>query len=433
MKFAAIGIGLTFLMLLVISIGLLDEDHPDPIVIISDGLRLTPDSDQPLYFPIFPDPALDARPVVQVATFTASTTQLASAQPAVQTPLPHSSPPEPVNIPETSPTEEQDSNFTFTQPEPTVPDPVPAQTEPEPQPEPIVVPEPVAPATPNSAQPANVQWGVFSGETSGIREFESYVPHNPDFLAYFVHWGNQNGELPTFLQAEARDKGRTLVLFWEASDYIIGGTNQPAYAYRNILDGDFDAYFDDFYQQLDDYGGDVILIPFSELNGNWTPWSGTLNGNTPAEAVAAFRKVYRKFSPLSNVQIGLALNAASVPNTTENQLENYYPGSEFVDIIGLDGFNGLNNEWLSFDEIFGRPLDRLAKYNKPVMIFSYASGEGPNKDEWLYDMYYEQLPKHPYVTGWVYFNQNKEMNWLIWSDAPALDVFNETVEQLNNM
>jgi len=427
MKFAAIGIGLTFLMLLVISIGLLDENHPDPVVIVSDGLRLTPATDRPLYFPIFPDPVLDARPVVQVATFTASTTQLASAQPAVQTPLPHSISPKPESneILEEVVKEEEDPDFTFSQPEPTV-------TEPESiEPEPKVEPAPTTPSTPSSPQPASVQWGVFTGETSGIREFESYVPYNPDFLAYFVHWGNQNGELPNFLQAEARDKGRTLVLFWEASDYLIGGTNQPAYSYRNILNGNFDDYFDDFYQQLDDYGGDVILIPFSELNGNWTPWSGTLNGNTPAEAVAAFRKVYRKFSPLSNVQIGLALNAASVPNTTENQLENYYPGSDFVDIVGLDGFNGLNGEWLSFDEIFGRPLERLSKYNKPVMIFSYASGEGPNKDEWLYDMYYQQLPKHPYVTGWVYFNQDKEMNWLIWSDQPALDVFNETVEQLN--
>lgn len=421
MRFAAVGIGLTFIILVIVSIGLVDEAHPTPVVIVSDGLRLTPAPEQPLYFPVNPNPLLDPRPVVQIATVTSSTTEPGSAQPAVQTPLPHSD----------SVEGERDRVVPVAQTSP--------QPEPQPESEPKVVatlpePAPVTTSTvttPTPPAPANTKWGVFTGGPAGIREFESYVPHNPDFLAYFVHWGNGGGQLPAFLTSDARDKGRTLVLFWEASDYTIGGTNQPDYAYRNILNGDWDEYFDDFYDQLEAYGGDVILIPFSELNGNWTPWSGTKNGNTPAEAVAAFRKVYRKFSPLPNVKIGLAYNAASVPNTPENQIENYYPGSEFVDIIGVDGFNGLNNVWLSFDEIFGRPLQKLAKYNKPVMIFSFASGEGPNKDEWLYDMFYNQLPKHPYVTGWVYFNQDKEQNWLVWSDPPALQVFNETVAKLN--
>ena len=422
MKFAASIIGLTFLLLLVVLIGMFDRSHPNPVVIISDGLRLTPSPDQPLFFPVSPDPKLDGRSVVQVATTTVNINSVASSQPAVRTPLPHSE-----IIPKETTTKELKK--IDTQPASVItPKTIPVLI-PEPQTNPIPTPQP---KEKNITNPADVKWGVFSSGPASISEFESYVPHNPDYLAYFVHWGNDNGKLPLFLETEARDKGRTLVLFWEASDWKVGGVNQTAYAYRNILNGDWDDYFDDFYNQLRDYNGEVILIPFSELNGNWTPWSGTQNGNTPAEAVAAFRKVYRKFSPLNNVKIGLAFNAASVPNTPENQIENYYPGSDFVDIIGVDGFNGLNGAWLSFDDIFGRPLERLSKYNKPVMIFSYASGEGPNKDEWLEDMYYKQLPKHPYVTGWVYFNQNKELNWLIWSDQAALDVFNETVEQLNN-
>ena len=283
------------------------------------------------------------------------------------------------------------------------------------------------PTTPQTASYSPLKWGVYAGATpTTIAEFERRIDTNPDYLAYFVHWGNDNGKLPAWLASEAAAKGRTLVLFWEASDHIIGGTNQPAYSYDRILAGDWDDYFADFADQLRAYPGQVILIPFSELNGNWTPWSGTLNGNTPQKAVAAWQYLHGFVGNISNVKIGWAVNAASVPDTAENQIENYYPGSAYVDIVGVDGFND-GPPWYSFAEIFGGPLTTLSRYGKPVMIFSFASAEGPKKADWMRDGFFNVLPQYPRVTGWVWFNQNKERNWLIWSDQNALAVFKEAI------
>lgn len=268
-----------------------------------------------------------------------------------------------------------------------------------------------------------ISWGVFAGSSpTTIHEFETRVKENPDYLAYFIHWGNGEGALPTFLSDEAYKKDRTLVLFWEASDYKIGGTDQPDFAYSTILRGDWDNYIISFAKQLKKYEGPVILIPFSELNGNWTPWSGTKNGNTPELAVKAFRYVHDFFSDVPNVKIGWAVNSVSVPQTAENQIANYYPGEAYVDIVGVDGFN-MDYPWLSFEEIFSDSLETISQYNKPVFIFSFGSAEGPQKAEWLREALYTQMPRYPLLEGWIYFNQNKERNWLLWSDKDTFFVF----------
>ncbi|MBP9836567.1 MAG: hypothetical protein KBC78_01900 [Candidatus Pacebacteria bacterium] len=274
-----------------------------------------------------------------------------------------------------------------------------------------------------------LSWGAYTGPVpESILTFEKKVNANPDYIAHFVHWGNGDGNLPTWLYEHTYAKDRTLVIFWEASDYLIGGTNQPKFSYRTILNGNHDDYITSFAKQIKAYKGPVILIPFSELNGNWTPWSGTKNGNTPEEAVLAFRYVHGFFNNVPNVKFGLAVNAASVPNIYENRIDAYYPGHEYVDYVGVDGFN-MGQPWESFSDIFSQPLNTLSKYNKPMFIFSFGSAEGVNKAQWLDDALNVQMTKYPLLKGFVYFNQNKERNWLLWSDQKTLSVFNDYVSE----
>ncbi len=308
-----------------------------------------------------------------------------------------------------------------TAPEPTTTKPVITDTVSNASPTPQ--PEPATPPTP----PEKISWGVFTGSNkAALDDFERRVEANPDYLAWFVHWGNHGGELPDFVKNYAYEKDRTLVLFWEASDYVVGGTDQPAYSYRRILDGAWDDYIQDFKQQLIDYEGPVILVPFSELNGDWTPWSGTENGNTPEQAVEAFRYLYERMADAPNISFGWAVNRMSVPNTYENRIERYYPGDDYVDYIGVDGFNK-GNPWLTFEDIFAEPLTTLAQYNKPTFVFSFGSAPGPEKAAWLDEAFNTVLPQYSHVVGWVYFNQNKERNWLLWSDPASFAVFEDYI------
>ncbi|MCA9361593.1 hypothetical protein KC845_03490 [Candidatus Kaiserbacteria bacterium] len=276
-----------------------------------------------------------------------------------------------------------------------------------------------------------LSWGVYTGSNpNDISNFENKVGINPDYLAYFIHWGNgpnhQGVLLPNWLEGVVADKGRTLVLFWEASDYTGHTTIQPDYSHRAILRGDWDEYLEDFATNLKNYNGQVILVPFSELNGNWNPWSGTTNGNTPEEVVASYRYVHKFFDDVPNVKFGIAFNAASVPNTEANQIERYYPGDEYVDYVGVDGFN-YNDPWLTASEVFTSALNRITKFGKPMIVFSFGSSEGSQKPAWLNEALNEVFPQYPLLRGWVYFNQNKERNWLLWSDNNTFKVFKDYI------
>ena len=51
----------------------------------------------------------------------------------------------------------------------------------------------------------DLTWGVFTGSNQkAVSDFEARVDTNPDYLAYFVHWGNDGGKLPTWLKSVSR-------------------------------------------------------------------------------------------------------------------------------------------------------------------------------------------------------------------------------------
>jgi beta-mannanase len=218
-----------------------------------------------------------------------------------------------------------------------------------------------------------------------------------------------------------------LVIFWEATDYNVGGVNQPRFSYDAMLRGDWDEYFKSFAAGAKAYGGEVILVPFSEMNGNWFPISGTLNGNTPAKHNAAYQRIRGFFRDATNVKFGWAPNNISVPNTPGNQIKDYYPGDAYVDIVGVDGFN-FGTNWMTFSQVFNDSLAILKTYRKPIYIFSFASAAGTGKAEWIRDAIDVQIPKLPEIKGWVWFNESKERNWLVNSDPASLAAFKAAIQ-----
>jgi len=275
--------------------------------------------------------------------------------------------------------------------------------------------------------PVSLQWGAYSGWSGDqAAEFEKKIGKKMNLVATFVHWGNEK-EFPQDLANYARKNGQTLVIYWEAMDYNHPDVdNNPDYSYDRILSGFWDDYFKTFAQSVKNYGGPVILIPFEEANGDWYPWSATKNGNTVDKYLRAFRYIYGFFQNVTNVKIAWDINQESAPNTPENSLSAYYPGNEYVDYVGTNGFN-FDSPWQSFDQIFNRALTYLNTLSKPVYIFSMACAQGPKKSAWIQDALQVQMPKYSRLKGFVWFNENKEKDWRIWSDANSLKTFSSGV------
>jgi endoglucanase len=266
-----------------------------------------------------------------------------------------------------------------------------------------------------------MKWGAYVGwQDSAMSDFESMVGKQPQMEMVFAHWGNDT--FPGWYAPRIKDKGRTMVLFWEAVDYNRDYFSQPEYSFDSVLAGKQDAYFTKFAADAKAYGGEVILIPYSEFNGDWFPWGGTIGNNTPEKYIAAYRYIHNFFTNVPNVKFGWAPNSDAVPDTAANKFELFYPGDAYVDVVGVDGFSS-TKWWGSFDALFRDPITRLKTYKKPIYIFSMGAAEDARKPAWITDALTVQLAKYPEVVGWLWFNENKESNWLINSSQAALTAF----------
>lgn len=270
--------------------------------------------------------------------------------------------------------------------------------------------------------PSAISWGAYVGWIpSDGPNFEQKIGKTMNHQVVFVHWENKN-EFPIEIAETLKNTNKTLIIFWETMDYNISSPEQQNFSYDKILQGQWNNYISSFATSVKSYGGPVIIIPFEEMNGDWYPWSGTKNNNSPLKHILAYRYIHDFFKDVPNVKFGWAINNESVPDTANNQIELYYPGNAYVDYVGVNGFN-FGDSWQSFNEIFGNALEKLKAYQKPIYIFSFASAPGSKKAAWITDALTVQMAKYPQLKGWVWFNENKEKDWRVWSDTASLEAF----------
>jgi len=177
-----------------------------------------------------------------------------------------------------------------------------------------------------------------------------------------------------------------------------------------------------------------IWIRFGhEMNGDWYPW-GSLNGhlgNTPQDYINAYHHVVDRFRAAG---LGTAMvKWIFSPNlwSTDN-FSQYYPGDNYVDGIGIAGFNFGSQTtlhptltWQSFNTIYQFTYDTLTRLypNKTFFIAGVSSAElGGSKAAWIDDMNVQLSTAYPKVTGVFWLDENKkaigEADWRI-NSSPA--------------
>ena len=121
-----------------------------------------------------------------------------------------------------------------------------------------------------------------------------------------------------------------------------------------------------------------------EMNGSWYPWGGTANENSAHDYVRAWRRLHGIFARVgaANVRWVWSPLVEDVPATPGNAFERYYPGSRYVDVLALDGYNwgtsvpGFGG-WRSFDAVFASAYARIVRLgSQPVWIAETASDVG---------------------------------------------------------
>ncbi|MGN6795358.1 MAG: glycoside hydrolase family 26 protein [Streptosporangiaceae bacterium] len=144
---------------------------------------------------------------------------------------------------------------------------------------------------------------------------------------------------------------------------------------RKIAAGDYDGQLTKYAKAVREFGCAVVLSMGHEMNGWWYPWGRPQTD--PADFIAAWRHVHDLFAKLGVRNVIWSWDpshqySAPTPDRPASLAREWYPGSKYVDWVGLDGYLGYdkNGHPQNFDEIFGVQLHDIRQFapGKPVYI-----------------------------------------------------------------
>lgn len=193
--------------------------------------------------------------------------------------------------------------------------------------------------------------------------------------------------------------GKTTFLYWENYGYSLD----------SIISGSQDSVIKNFASKI---CPNTILSVFHEMNlaDGSNSWAGALKGNTPAKVVAAYQHIHDIIG--NKVKWAWVINNSSYPNTSANQPSAYYPGSSYVDIVGVDGF-----DWggTSFAQAIQPGLSQVTGYGKPVWVTS--TGTATNQATWITAAI--SYAKSNNIGAILYFSYNDGANFQLTSSGLA--------------
>ena len=257
-------------------------------------------------------------------------------------------------------------------------------------------------------------------------------------LSFYVAWGSgRRGPDVSGIQG-VLNSGFIPMITWEPwhwSQELPEGVRpeeQSDFSLSMILNGKYDDYIQNWALDLKEISGPIFLRLMHEMNGNWYPWCGGVNGNQPEEYIETWCYIKSIFNEARNDQLMWVWSpyAHSVPDESGNEIWRYYPGPEEVDWLALDGYNwGKTQEWSrweSFKAIFEEGYDHLAQLapDKPFMLAEVGCAEeGGDKGDWIEEAFQILKERFQKIETFVWFNTNKECDWRIESSLQSFRAF----------
>ena len=234
-----------------------------------------------------------------------------------------------------------------------------------------------------------------------IEDFEKLVGKKQAIVASSSYWGEQS--FPTDNVNIIARNGAVPLIFWSPWDRPYKEAAGPdQYSLTSILEGKHDAYIDRWADQARDFGEPLLVSFANEPNGNWFPWSGFFYGGgkvmpnteleeTRYEGPETYKRAYRyvvdrvRERGARNVKWVLHLMNYPYPTDLWNQAEQYYPGPEYCDWLGMSvyGPQYAKDKWGTFVPLFDWPYRQLAQLDpsKPIMVVEWGVAEAKSGDE----------------------------------------------------
>jgi hypothetical protein len=252
-----------------------------------------------------------------------------------------------------------------------------------------------------SAQSAGIRYhGIFPGGDRGISEdttpehldaYEKAVGRKADWVMISNEWGISSAfpleRVNWILKRKSIPYIRLMLRTTEDSSFI-----EKNFTLQNIIDGKFDDALQLWGKAAKKVSKKLIVEYGLECNNPCFPWSGINNGGAakdgfgdknlpdgPERYIAAYRHIITQMRLAGAKNIIWVFHADAYDDPTDewNRLENYYPGDEWVDWMGLSIYGAqttTQTDAEQFTDVMDRVYPRLCKLsNKPIIISEFGT------------------------------------------------------------
>jgi hypothetical protein len=291
-----------------------------------------------------------------------------------------------------------------------------------------------------AAQPlsARVKLGTWvPGSTTNPAVFDAHealVGGQLDIVSLFYGYGDW---FPSSREEALSAGGRRSVLIaWDMGPY----------RFTDWTSGAHDAYLQTIGQQARAFGRTLYVRPWPEMNGDWQPFMPDATGSrpyggTPSQFIDAWRYVVTKVRAAGGTNIKWVFNPYAATYTGTADVTTLWPGANYVDVLGMDGYNwggGPQGSWASFNSVFAPMYKILTGLHakKPVWICEVGSKEplvddgapvdpARSKAEWIRTAFASS--GFPRLAAIVAFDERKERDWRVDSSSGSLAAYQAAV------
>ncbi|MBQ9953701.1 MAG: S-layer homology domain-containing protein [Clostridia bacterium] len=243
---------------------------------------------------------------------------------------------------------------------------------------------------------AEQTWGIMeptaakNGDFTVVDAYEDALNYDFSVLSTYSGFSNESLALLDQRLQNAWADGKVLQLSIQPD----GAKGNILY---EILQGMWDDVLDVYVQKIQAFGHPVMVRLMNEMNGNWCNYSGVFSANDTLIYKEAYRYIYHRFEDagVDNVLWIWNPNGVSFPTVDWNHTLMYYPGDEYVDIVGLTEFNtgtyyaSAGETWRDFTTLYKDLYNQYCQwFEHPLMLTGFACAEmGGDKRAWTEDMF----------------------------------------------
>lgn len=213
------------------------------------------------------------------------------------------------------------------------------------------------------------------------------------YMTYFpVGWYDKDLDIDlTRINSQAGGNGTNgkpmleLTYQFTNTNNTLGGIT-PMY---DILRGRHDAQFRKLAQDIKSYGHPVLFRLNNEMNTDWTSYCGMQTMLDPDVFIMTWRRLYNIFIEEGVDNCIWIWNpiATSCPYSNWGDMLNYFPGEDYVQMLGLTYYqmnNGAVNSFKSFKEMYTELYQKNTPYfdNYPAVLGEFGCAAG---GDYVYD------------------------------------------------